>query len=234
MVPDPDMVLLADKSNMRERLRGLYGLSCFVPLIGVYRDVNDLFAAELKYPCIIKMNRGSGMNMVVHSHDELVSKRVMDTIRFWFTVEPYYYSRELHYSSMSPCLVVEDYLGDNLLDYKVYCFNGVPKFVQVDVDRFNGHKRAFYDLDWKLMDFGMLYPKPTISIHPSPVLFQMIDTASLISKPFEFMRVDYYVSGNTLLIGECTFFPEGGMGLFDNKDQDEQIGAMFMDNVPNA
>jgi hypothetical protein len=62
----------------------------------------------------------------------------------------------------------------------------------------------------------------------------MIDTASLISKPFEFMRVDYYVSGNTLLIGECTFFPEGGMGLFDNKDQDEQIGAMFMDNVTNA
>ncbi|MFM7903466.1 MAG: ATP-grasp fold amidoligase family protein, partial [Bacteroidota bacterium] len=132
----------------------------------------------MKFPCIIKMNRGSGMNRVVFSRAELIADSSLDTFRFWFSVDPYYYSREPHYSKMKPCLVVEDYLGDNLNDFKVFCFNGNPMFIQVDVDRFNGHKRVFYDLNWNRMALGMIYPKPTIEINPPVVLNQMNEIAT--------------------------------------------------------
>jgi len=229
--PDPEMILLADKSKMRERLFDLYGLTNFVKVIGIYNTIDDLLSADLKYPCVIKMNRGSGMNIVLHSKDDLVSKQTLDSIRFWFEVDPFYFSRESHYSIMSPCLVVEEYLGDCLHDYKVFCFDGKPKFIQVDTDRFIGHKRAFYDLDWKLMELGMLYPIPMTEITAPLVLNKMVETASLIAKTFRFIRVDFYVQHEKLLIGECTFFPEGCMGLFDNKTQDEQIGAFFDHNL---
>ena len=56
------------------------------------------------------------------------------------------------------------------------------------------------------------------------------ETSALIAGSFKFVRVDFYVQNNKLIIGECTFFPEGGMGLFDTRIQDEQIGAMFVNN----
>ncbi|MFN5222963.1 MAG: ATP-grasp fold amidoligase family protein [Bacteroidota bacterium] len=58
----------------------------------------------------------------------------------------------------------------------------------------------------------------------------MIETSALIAESFKFVRVDFYVQNNKLIIGECTFFPEGGMGLFDTRIQDEQIGEMFVNN----
>ena len=230
--PNPEMILLADKSKMRARLHYLYGLTDFVQMLGVYNSVDDLLSADLKYPCVVKMNRGSGMNMVVHSRAELTSKGSLDTFRFWFSVDPYYYSREPHYSKMSPCFVVEEYLGNCLDDFKFFCFKGKPMFIQVDVDRFNCHKRRFYDLDWNPLDFGLIYPKPTSVINPPEVLEKMIETASLISKSFDFIRVDFYIHNDKPLLGECTFFPEGGLGLFDNKEQDLQIGGLFIDQAP--
>jgi hypothetical protein len=231
---EPEMMSLADKSKMSKWLKQRYDFACFVPLIGVFKDVDELIGSDLKFPCIVKMNRGSGMNLVLVSHEELMTKQVLDTIRYWFTVDSYFYSRERHYSKMTPMLVVEEFLGDNINDYKVYCFNGVAKFIQVDIDRFNGHKRAFYDLDWNLLDLGMIYPRPNSMINQPILLNQMIEIASLISKSFEFVRVDFYVVENKLFLGECTFFPEGGMGLFDNRAQDEWVGAMFNNKIPIA
>lgn len=228
---EPEMMSLADKSKMSKWLKQRYDLACFVPLIGVFKDVDELIGSDLKFPCIVKMNRGSGMNLVLVSHEELMTKQVLDTIRYWFAVDSYFFSRERHYSMMTPMLVVEDFLGDNINDYKVYCFNGVAKFIQVDIDRFNGHKRAFYDLDWNLLDLCMIYPRPNSMINQPILLNQMIEIASLISKSFEFVRVDFYVVENKLFLGECTFFPEGGMGLFDNKLQDEWVGAMFNNKI---
>ena len=224
-----EAVLLADKSKMRVRLLESHGLSSFVPLIGVFNEIKDLIAGQLKFPCVIKMNRGSGMNLVVHSREMLISKKTIDTLRFWISVDPYYYTRERHYSQMNPCFLVEEYLGTDVHDYKVFCFNGKPKFIQVDIDRFNGHKRVFYDLDWNIMDLGMLYPNPITEISAPVVLSQMIETATTIAKSFEFIRVDFYAQNDKLIIGECTFFPEGGMGLFDDMFQDERIGSMFKD-----
>jgi hypothetical protein len=81
------------------------------------------------------------------------------------------------------------------------------------------------------MDLGMLYPNPITEISAPVVLSQMIETATTIAKSFEFIRVDFYAQNDKLIIGECTFFPEGGMGLFDDKFQDERIGSMFNDET---
>lgn len=48
---------------------------------------------------------------------------------------------------------IEDHTkSEDLKDYKFFCFNGVPKEVQVGFDRFTNHKRKIYDLNWDLLD----------------------------------------------------------------------------------
>lgn len=40
-----------------------------------------------------------------------------------------------------------DESGYELKDYKIFCFNGEPEFIQIDYDKFTNHKRKFYDLN---------------------------------------------------------------------------------------
>jgi hypothetical protein len=53
-----------------------------------------------------------------------------------------------------PRIICEENLSVNnqsLPDYKFFCFNGVPKFVQVDLDRYQNHTRNYYDLSWNFI-----------------------------------------------------------------------------------
>ena len=59
---------------------------------------------------------------------------------------------EWFYGVVPPRIIVEEFLdaggGRVPCDYKILCFSGKPKYVIVDTDRFSGHKRNVYDLDW--------------------------------------------------------------------------------------
>ena len=59
----------------------------------------------------------------------------------------YYEAREWPYKNVKPCIFAEAYMQEDngdLLDYKVFNFNGEPKLIQVDFDRFKEHKRNLY------------------------------------------------------------------------------------------
>jgi len=65
---------------------------------------------------------------------------------------------EIQYSKMTPRIICEKYIetDDGLLpnDYKVFCFNGEPKFILAINERETGHhKRYFFDLNWNELDF---------------------------------------------------------------------------------
>lgn len=56
-------------------------------------------------------------------------------------------------------IIAEEYieeLSGNLYDYKIHCFHGEPKLIQVIGDRdLTAHtgEEAFFDTDWKRNDF---------------------------------------------------------------------------------
>jgi hypothetical protein len=45
---------------------------------------------------------------------------------------------------------------------------------------------------------------------------EMIDIASQLSKPFDFVRVDLYYVNNTIYLGEMTFTPGAGTFKYAN------------------
>lgn len=67
-----------------------------------------------------------------------------------------YYSinREWVYKDIKPKIICERYLSDTepggIKDYKFFCFNGVPKYIQIDSDRFIDYKRNMYDSNWNM------------------------------------------------------------------------------------
>ena len=49
---------------------------------------------------------------------------------------------------------VEEYLGDDINDYKFFCFHGECKFFHVDFGRFNKRCRNVYDKKYNILDFN--------------------------------------------------------------------------------
>ena len=120
-------------------------------------------------------------------------------------------------------------MGDSQLsDYKVFCFDGKPQLIQVDYDRYNGHKRQFFDCDWNRMGISFHFPSDTTKVIPRPsVLEKMLELAQKLSAGFPHLRTDFYIVGERLYVGEMTFFHGTGFGKWWPEGTDGWLGQFL-------
>jgi hypothetical protein len=117
--------------------------------------------------------------------------------------------------------------NDNLPDYKIFCFQGEAKLVQVDINRYIKHERKFYDRDWREMPFTLNLPLYSGSIKKPENLEMMLKIASDLSKNFEFIRIDLYTNGTQLYVGELTSFPGNIEGNFIPLSSEEHASSIL-------
>lgn len=118
----------------------------------------------------------------------------------------------------------------DLIDYKFFCFDGVPKYCQVIRDRHNKETIDFYDLEWVHQDFVGLNPVARNGLTPvarPDHLDEMIEICRHLSKGIPFIRVDLYMINKEVYFGELTFFPAGGFGCFTPRVWDEKMGNLI-------
>lgn len=229
---DPLKSLCADKYTVRK-----YVTECGYPEIlntlhGIYDSVEELDISRLPAQFVIKASHGSGWNIVVKNKLEInwfIWKRIM---KLWLKSNIYWSGREWVYQGLKPRIIVEKYLEDEfgeLRDYKFFCFNGEPKFMQLEAGRGTAHNiRNFYDMDWKLLPFGKeILPNQSLKVDKPAKFEQMIKIASDLSKPFEFVRVDFYQIKGKIYFGELTFFPAGGKPDFQPPEYDQEVGKLL-------
>ena len=188
-------------------------------LLGVYDDVNEIDFDKLPNQFVLKVSHGSGWNIVCKDKTKLNWFMYKKIIRSWMRQNLYVYGREWNYKELTPKIIIEKYIdsGDGqLTDYKFFCFNGKPEFVQVDRDRFQGHKQSYFDMQWKTLPFTTGYE----SIQETcPGEFEkMKQLAQELAKPFPHVRVDFYNIKKKIYFGELTYFD--GCGFY-NYDPDE-------------
>ena len=85
-----------------------------------------------------------------------------DLLCAWLKKERYSSTREGNYRHLRPKVIVEEFLSEDGAavpkDYKLFCFHGVPKMVQVDSGRSHRHTRNFFDTDWQRLPATWHYP----------------------------------------------------------------------------
>jgi len=227
------MPVCSDKYEVRNYLiqKG-YG-SLLNELIAVFESVDKIDVAKLPEKFVLKATHASGWNLICKDKKGInwwIWKRI---IKSWLQHNFFWYGREWNYKDMKPRLVCEKYMEDEsggLMDYKFFCFNGNPKFVQANKGRGKKvHAQNFYDLDWKLQPFGKdLIPIPEIEIPKPKSMEQMIEIAKDLAIPFPYVRVDFYEVHEKIIFGELTFFPASGMPDFVPTDYDKIVGEMLV------
>lgn len=197
-------------------------------LIGVYDDVNEIDFDKLPNQFVLKVSHGSGWNIVCKDKTKLNWFMYKKIIKSWMKQNLYVYGREWNYKNLTPKIIIEKYIdsGDGqLTDYKIFCFNGNPEFVQVDRDRFQGHKRAFYSMEWEKLDFSTGYD--TVDEQCPCELGKMKKLAAEFAERFSFVRVDFYNVGKEIYFGEFTYFPDCGFYKYDPDKWDYYWGRLL-------
>lgn len=237
----PIFTTMVDKYAAKQYISDKIGAEYVIPLLGVWDRPEDIDFDKLPNQFVLKCNHTSGIGLVICKDKNTldIDKTIKELNR---GLKDDYFSkgREWPYKNVQRKILAEEYREDEsgfeLKDYKLYCFNGEPKFCQVDFGKSSGitrqdFTRNLYDMDWNCLDIKFNHPNDPHTIIPKPSQYEkMKDFARLLSKGEPFLRVDFYNIGDQILFSEITFYPIAGFGWFKPCDIDKKLGEMI--NLP--
>jgi len=228
----PELITkLADKYEVREYVEEKIGLKYLNELIAVYKQVDDVNFDVLPQKFVIKGVHGCGYNLIVNDKSKLNEKKARRLMKKWMRRNYYYRSGlEWVYKNIKPKLICEKYLlqqGKEVIDdYKFFCFNGILKFVQIDVDRHNGHCKYYFDMNWKKLPFRLKSYENEYDgeLLPPANFDEMKLLAEKLADKLPFVRVDFYSINDKTIFGEMTFYPSDGSLDFVPDEYNKIIG----------
>ncbi len=231
-----DYTIHVDKYLVRKFVKDTIGEQYLIPLLGVWNNADEIDFSALPSSYVLKCNHNSGMGMFINNGKEKVDKKkVKQELNRGLEEDYYLHHREWPYKNVPRKIIAEKYMVDEsgyeLKDYKIFTFSGKAYCIQVDYDRFVDHHRNFYDLEWNYIPFTTLYPTNQRHIIEKPsCLDELIKCAEKIAeaagKP-SFLRVDFYVIGNSILFGEMTYFHGSGYEQFYPEEYDYKLGSLI-------
>jgi len=203
---------LVDKYEVREYVKERIGAKYLNELYQVCDHFNEIDFDSLPERFIVKGTHGSNMHMIVKEKGKLNRRKLKFDINKWKRINLYYTTgQEWAYKNVKPRIIVEKFLEDDqseLLDYKLFCFNGEVKFIQVH-KWYDGDKSiAHFDLNWNKMEVTSQEMKDFKGeIEKPKYLSKMIELASKLAVNLPFVRVDLYDVNTSIVFGELTFYP---------------------------
>lgn len=224
----------ADKYLVREYVSKIIGDKYLIPLLGVWDRAEDIDFNKLPEKFVLKSNHGSGQIIVVKDKNKLNIEETIKKCNQWLERPFGYPGMEIHYFKIPRKIIAEKLIEEmdgNLHDYKIYCFNGVPKFIEVigdrDLKRHTGYE-AFYDVKWnKTIINSGVYPEYQGNLSKPKTLNEMLEISKLLSKDFKYVRVDLYEIKGKVLFGELTFTPASGTDKWTPESANLELGKLI-------
>lgn len=228
----------ADKYRVREYVEKCGCGEILNQLYGVYDSPEEINWDELPDMFVIKWNFGCGQNFICKDKSQYNEHEIKKMLWKWRKAHRTFYRNmsEMQYKTIEPKLICEKLIetetGELPKDYKLYCFNGVPDCALVCADRISaGHASYyFFDKDWNLKRYNKMgLEAPENFSLPRPENYEkLFEYASVLSKPFPFVRADFYLEKGKITFGELTFTPSGGFDRGRLPSTQKMFGDMLV------
>lgn len=209
----PEFPIMVDKVEAKKYVSKIIGEDHIIPTLAVYNNVNEIDFDSLPNQFVMKCTHDSGNLVICTDKSNINQKRIIRQFKKGLKNNYFYLGREWVYKNIVPRIIVEKYMtnnGEELNDYKIFNFGGEPKIIEVDYDRFKGHKRQLFTLDWKRINATCIYPGGDKVISKPKQLEQMLDFAKKLSKGHPHIRTDFYIINEKVYFGELTFYHQSG------------------------
>ena len=128
-----------DKYEVRKYVTDTIGEQYLIPIIGLYDKVDDINFDKLPNQFALKCTHDSGSTVICKDKSKLDINKTKRFLRKKLKRNFFYFHRELQYKNITPRVMCEELLladGKNVPpDYKIFCFEGIPKFLYVVLNR---------------------------------------------------------------------------------------------------
>ncbi len=214
---NPLYTKLVDKYEVKEYIRKALGEEYVIPTIGIWNSFEEIDFSKLPDQFVIKCTHDSASVVICKDKENFDIENAKRKIEKALKQNYYLFGREWAYKNVVPRIIIEKYMvdesGEELKDYKIYTFGGIPRLVQVDYARFTNHKRNIYDIQWNEMDVIFEYPTDSdVKFSKPKKLELMLEMAQKLAKDIPHVRIDFYSINEKIYFGEMTFYPECGFG----------------------
>ena len=227
---NPLYTTMVDKYAVKEYVASIIGEQYIIPTLGVWNRFEDIEFDLLPNQFVLKCTHDSGGVVIVKDKSKFNLNAARKKLNQSLKRNYYYFGREWPYKGVKPRIIAEQYLTDEsgieLKDYKIHVFNGIPKLIQIDFDRFSEHKRNIYNCEWEYIDLEIRYPTDSNKKIKRPEkLEEMLQVATHLSNRIPYIRVDLYSVFDEILFGELTFYHGSGYERIIPEAYDYEMGT---------
>lgn len=226
---NPVYPLLVDKYRVKEWITKKVGGGYVVPTLAAWDSAGEIDLNTLPNQFVLKCNHDSGSVIVCRDKASFDLDAARKKLGAAMQQNFYWTFREWPYKSVGKKIFAEEFIGDDLQDYRVYCFNGEPKLIYsyLNASEKDGSKPEpsscdIFDCDWNPVPFRQKTP-PRGGIPRPKQLDDLLEKARMLSRGIPFVRIDFYEC-DKIYIGEMTFFPGGGFSEFHPGEWDGILG----------
>lgn len=235
---NPEYCKLVDKYEVKKIISDTIGEEYVIPTLGVWDHFEDIDFNSLPDRFALKCTHDSGSVVLCHDKNTFDIEAARKKITAKLKVNPFWHGREWPYKDLNPRIIAEQYMrcenGEELIDYKFFCFGGEPEFVYVSQGLSN-HAAAslsYLWMDWTRAPFYRGDFPQFDKLPDKPKTYdKMVELAKILSKDCPFARVDFYEINGKLYFGEITFYPGSGFTVYSPDGWDEKIGEWL--NLPD-
>lgn len=233
----PEYSTMVDKYEVRGYIADLLGDKYLIPCLGIYDSVDDIDIDALPERFVLKCTHDSGSVEICKDKSSFDIEGARHRLAQAMKRNYYATYREWPYKYVKPRIIAEGYLegdGGDLKDYKVMCFNGEAKIIEVHENRFvegKVHTQTFYDREWNIVPLTQVETVTVDRPGERPrQLDEILRLSELIAKDMYHARIDWYIEGDKIYFGEITFFDGSGFESFSTPEMERMLGDMI--NLP--
>lgn len=226
----------ADKVLVKDRVERTVGRKYLIPTLWHGKVLPQAPPDAWPRRFVVKASHASGWNRFWYGRPEESWAELKAKADGWVETEWGDWLHERWYNRIDRQILVEEMIGEPGSpppDFKFFVFDGQVRMIQVDSDRFSGHRRDLFDPQWNRLDATLRHPGSGVDTPRPPHLDEMIEVAGALGAGIDFVRVDLYDLPTGPLFGEMTFTPGAGLERFSPASLDAEVGAHWRFALPS-
>lgn len=224
----------ADKLAVKEYLDEKLGIeeanNIWCKKYGSWEKVDDIPFDTLPNQFVLKSNHSSGHIILCQNKDDIKIEDIKKELNAWLKENLYDLTGEWQYKNIKPKIICEELLDNNIIDYRIFCFNGEPQYVKLTQHNSKaprGYDYAVYSIDWEKMNLLKTKGYGNKDFKKPICWNKMIEYARKLSSDFNFVRTDFFTVGDKVYFAELTFTPSSGWEDFVTDELAVKYGDMI-------
>lgn len=218
---------LVDKYLVKDYISRVIGEEYIIPTIGVWTSATDIDFDALPKQFVLKCNHNSGLGMCIcEDKEKLDIKKTRRLLDKGLRQNYYLTGREWPYKNVERRIIAEQFIGENLTDYKLMCFGGKVLCSYTCTEKYKDQVRVtYFDRDWNRLPFRERHHLASDKTIPKPKNYEkMIELAEVLAKGMPFVRIDFYNVNGRIYFGEMTFYSGSGFDEYTPMEGEYRLG----------